>query len=232
MTAVNDSAPVAGIDGWTGGWVAVIAGEASSRVVAAETFAEIVEITGGCAAVGVDMPMWLPESGIRDGDEQLRSELLTGRTSTLFWTPTRVVLDHLGDHAAAVVANKAAGGKGPSAQGFALMNKVVEVRAALQNESPRRHFEVHPESSFSAMNGDVALVSKRSAAGVGARLQLLAAQFPDVLTQLRDAPPKVPVDDVLDAYAAAWTARRIAANRCRWFGPDGDDDGFRRAIAV
>jgi len=223
---------VAGVDGWTGGWVAVIADGDSSRIVATETFAKMGDATSGCRAVGVDMPMWLPASGIRAGDEELRSRLLAGRTATLFWTPTRAVLDHLDSHAAAVVANKAAGGKGPSAQGFALMQKVVEVRAMAQGEHPRRHFEVHPESSFSAMNGDVALASKRSAAGVGARLQLLTLAFPDVLEQLRGAPAKVPVDDVLDAYAAAWTARRIADGTSRWFGADGDDDGFRCAIAV
>lgn len=223
---------VAGVDGWSGGWVAVIATDAASTIVVTETFADMVIATADCATVGVDMPMWLPASGIRDGDEQLRSELLTGRTSTLFWTPTRVVLDHLDSHADAVVANKAVGGKGPSAQGFALMKKVVEVRAAARNERPRRHYEVHPESSFSAMNGDIALVSKRSAAGVGARLKLLAGDFPDVLDRLDGAPPKVPIDDVLDAYAAAWTARRIAAKECRWFGPEIEDDGFFCAAAV
>jgi len=223
---------VAGVDGWSGGWVAVLATGASSTIAVAETFGEMMAATADCAAVGVDMPMWLPEAGIRDGDEQLRATLLTGRTSTLFWTPTRAVLDHLDSHGDAVIANKAAGGKGPSAQGFALMKKVVEVRSLVRSERPRRHFEVHPESSFSAMNGDAALVSKRSAAGVGRRLELLANEFPDVLERLAEAPDKVPVDDVLDAYAAAWTARRIATKRCRWFGPETEDDGFFCAVAV
>jgi len=226
------SAPVAGVDGWSGGWVAVIATRASSTITVTDTFAEMATATADCTAVGVDMPMWLPDAGIREGDEQLRAALLTGRTSTLFWTPTRAVLDHLDSHADAVVANKAVGGKGPSAQGFALMKKVVEVRGLVQNEQPRRHYEVHPESSFSAMNGDDALVSKRSAAGVGRRLELLGSEFPDVFERLTSAPAKVPVDDVLDAYAAAWTARRIAAKQCRWFGPEIEDDGFFCAVAV
>lgn len=203
-----------------------------STVTTVGSFAETAAITAACVAVGVDMPMWLPAEGVRAADTELRSTLLKGRTSTLFWTPTTAVLGHPGDHAAAVIANKAAGGKGPSAQGFALMAKVAEVRAVVRGESPRRHYEVHPESSFSAMHDDVPLAPKKTAAGVGQRIEQLLPHFPDLLDRLADAPARVPADDVLDAYACAWTASRIAGDTCRWFGPPTEDDGFWCAVAV
>ncbi|MGH2820338.1 MAG: DUF429 domain-containing protein, partial [Actinomycetota bacterium] len=67
---------------------------------------------------------------------------------------------------------------------------------------------VHPEVSFRAMNGGRALRHrKKSAGGVLERLELLGRHGIE-LTQL-GASALAPVDDVLDAGAAAWSAHRI-----------------------
>ena len=47
------------------------------------------------------------------------------------------------------------------------------------------------------------------------------------------APPKVPVDDVLDAAAALWSARRISSGEATVYGPAGrDDEGFAMGIRI
>ena len=60
------------------------------------------------------------------------------------------------------------------------------------------------------MTGSV-LDGKKSARGVGQRLAALASWLPDVAAVVGTAPVGVPIDDALDALAALWSARRLAA---------------------
>lgn len=72
-----------------------------------------------------------------------------------------------------------------------------------------RIFEVHPEL-WSAATAGAPLVSKNWN-GAMRRRTLLAAHGIELRDDLAAAGP-VPVDDVLDAAAVAWTAGRIAAD--------------------
>lgn len=200
---------------------------------AATDFAQVVAACEDCEMIAVDMPIALPAEGVRESDHALRAHLGAAARS-LFWTPTRSTLE-AATHAEAVTANHAAGGKGPSIQGWGLMPKVREIRHELQTQHEdqltQRVREVHPESTFVTMarlSGlATPLASKKSAAGVGQRLGLLAEHCNFEPAALTAAGKGTGVDDCLDAAAAAWTAWRIVSGTAVWFGPnETDDQGF------
>jgi predicted RNase H-like nuclease len=114
-----------------------------------------------------------------------------------------------------------------------LTGSIRELRRVLPSQAGRgRWFETHPETAFTIMNRGEPLDTKRSGRGVGQRLALLRPTQP-VDRLLAEAPPRVPVDDVLDAIAAWWSARRIADGAAEVFGPPGpDDQGFEQSIRV
>ncbi len=94
--------------------------------------------------------------------------------------------------------------------------------------------EVHPELSFAAMNdGEPLERSKKTEAGREERLRLLEKWFPDVRGALETTTAKgVGMDDIVDAYAAAWSARRMAAGKATYLPqqPELDSRGLRMGI--
>jgi predicted RNase H-like nuclease len=87
--------------------------------------------------------------------------------------------------------------------------------------------EVHPELSFRTLAGED-LAPKRSPSGAARRRALIAARFPDALQRLdavRWRRSEVAADDLLDAYAALWTARRVVAGVHTELG-DGARDAY------
>lgn len=233
MSGRRAAGPVLGVDGFRGGWVAASFSPTSGAVALStyDTFDAIVRAGASHAAIGVDMPLALARRGVREAETELRAYL--GKASrSLFWSPTREALAQE-THADAVRVNKSLEGKGPSAQGWGLAAKIREARTALLPSPDVRVSEVHPESSFTALNGDEPLESKRSGRGVARRIELLLPHMPGVVEAIAAVAVGPLIDDCLDACAAAWTAARVAAGTARLFGPDGiDDEGFPLAIAV
>lgn len=114
-------------------------------------------------------------------------------------------------HAEATAVSAARTGKGLSQQAWRLGPKVLEVEGWIR-ATGRRVVEVHPELSFSRMAGAAVLASKKSWEGYERRRALLHAEG---IGPPRDhgAGAQAAPDDVLDAEAAAWTARRYAEGR-------------------
>jgi predicted RNase H-like nuclease len=72
--------------------------------------------------------------------------------------------------------------------------------------------EVHPEVSFYFWNHERPMTyPKQTGFGFAERYQLTRAVFDDAADRIRAAVPRTAAsdDDVLDALAALWTARRI-----------------------
>ena len=154
--------------------------------------------------VGIDMPLGLLADGWRDADALAR-RALGRRGVTVFAIPPRPVWQQP-TYAKANKACRDLTGKGLSAQTWGLRGKLLEADAYRRN-SPARLYEVHPELAFAALSGAPLQESKHTPAGLAIRRQLLAQAG---LT----LPPKVPgaaENDLLDAAAVAWSARRIAA---------------------
>jgi predicted RNase H-like nuclease len=92
-------------------------------------------------------------------------------------------------------------------------------------------YEVHPEVSFRAMNGSRALRYKKKSAGGGLEPAALPREHGIELSALESV-AFAPLDDVLDAAAAAWSAQRIALGEARTLPePPEVVDGRRVAIA-
>jgi predicted RNase H-like nuclease len=203
---------VAGVDGTKGGWVAIVLedGRFARDLVLEPVEADFHEL-GDVDVIAVDVPIGF---GPREADRAARA-FLSGATSTVFTTPPRDVLEvPFGP------------GLGVSAQAHALGRRIIHVTELALRD--RRIREVHPEVSFRAMNEGRPLgYRKKSAAGALIRAELLRNAGIDRLCDVSNAP----LDDVLDAAAAAWSAHRIATGSAKNL-PDPPEmiDGYPVAI--
>jgi len=221
---------VIGIDGYPSGWVAARVDPRSRDITwSTSDVGGISTLLDPACIIGVDMPIGLVERGWRECDLAARSAL--GRAgSRVFLTPPRAVLE-LGiaapnddvQHMSRLLT-----GQGTSRQAMGLAERILVLDNALTHASSDRHatvLEVHPELAFAEMTGQV-LASKKSAAGVGQRIAALGAWLDDVGRALASAPHDVPVDDALDALAAAWSAARWRDGRARTLPPSATEPPF------
>jgi predicted RNase H-like nuclease len=221
-----------GVDAWRGGWVAVVLEDGLvSSVGVAATLDEITDANPDAAAIGVDMPLGLVDRGWREAD-RLGAARLGANRSRLFMVPPRAVWE-AGTHEEAVLACRRLTDPpaGCSRQAWGLREKLLPANE-LYARMPGRLFEVHPEISFAELNGGAPVAaSKKTWNGQMARRALLAGAgigLPDSLAGAGNVPP----DDILDAAAVAWTARRIAAGQASSLPspPQAGTDG--EAIAI
>ncbi len=199
---------VAGVDGCRGGWVVASAGLGGPPTVEVVlTFSEIV--ARDYTVIGVDMPIGLAADGARPADTEARA-VLGPRKSSLFSTPAFDVVDSVA-YPEALALSRTRTGKGLSKQAFNLLPMIRQVRAIADD----RCYEVHPETSFVVMAGAPMTHPKRVYMGVQERTAALAdvGLWPANGSAIGASP-----DDVLDALAALWTARRIATGTARVFG--------------
>lgn len=206
--AGNPAGPVLGVDACKAGWVGVRLDGSVATVLVAVTIGELVAAAdehGRVSVVGIDIPIGLPDSAEREADRLARRRI-GPRGSSVFATATRAALTSP-THADAVVANRELTGKGLSAQAYGLRAKILQVDAWVRT-SDRPVIEVHPEVSFAELNGGHLVTKKSTPEGVTQRRAALETHGIVLDGPLRR--PRVGEDDVLDAAAAAWTARRHA----------------------
>ncbi len=181
-------------------------------------------------AVAIDVPIGLPPTGSRPCDDAAR-ELLGPARSSVFYTPSRPVLEAADSHAACTLA-WSRGELAPSRQLWGIQPRIRAVDRTLQAAAPNdrdRVVECHPELSLRALAGTPHLAGKRTAPGVGRRIAALAS-FVDPAAALVDAPVEARVDDALDALACAWTAARWHAGTARVLGGEPDGRGLPMRI--
>ena len=164
------------------------------------------------ALVLIDIPIGLLD-GPRQCDRAAR-ELLGPRRASVFPAPPRRLLG----------ARRYAGQC--SIQLWNILDKIREVDAGMTPRLQRRVREAHPECSFALLKGAPLGFSKKTAAGEAERRLLLRPHFGEI-GPVRGAAR----DDVLDAWALLWSARRAAAGEARILG-DGarDPRGLRCEI--
>jgi predicted RNase H-like nuclease len=170
----------------------------------------------GAEAIGIDLPIGLPETGRRLADTEAR-QFLGPRRNSIFFTPVRAALE-AATHAAATALSVELTGSGISRQSHALAAKALEVEEWLPR-APCPVWEVHPEVSFALILGRPARASKKTWAGMVERRHALAAVGIDLDGVPDPAASRAAVDDMLDAGAVAWSARRLLAGTARSF-PD------------
>jgi predicted RNase H-like nuclease len=194
------------------------------------TVAPTLDLLPLVSVTGIDMPLGLLGTGWRDAD-LLARRALGRRGVTVFAIPPRAVWE-CQSYAEANRLCRELTGKGFSVQAWGLRRKVAEAdqfrRRAATGPGEVRLYEVHPELSFAALAGAPLLDSKHTTAGRAVRRDLLAGAG---ITLPRKAAGAAE-DDLLDAAAVAWSARRIAAGTAVTLSnPDQPaDDGSEIAI--
>jgi predicted RNase H-like nuclease len=196
---------VLGVDGCRGGWLAAAVDGPEVRWLWSPAIADL--LAEPALAVGIDIPVGLPDAGVRACDVEAR-RLLGRRAVTVFAAPVRPVLDCT-SYADARAVLAARGGASMSAQAFGIVPAVRQVDAALSPADDERVVEAHPELAFLRLAGRP-LDGKRTAAGVTQRLAALTPRWPNVRHLVARAPAPAAIDDALDALACATTAERWA----------------------
>jgi predicted RNase H-like nuclease len=187
---------------------------------------------GDLAAVAVDIPIGLAARDPRACDREARRRL-GPRRSSVFPAPVRAVLGTRSYEEACAVS-RVASGKALSKQLYNIVAKIREVDAVL---SPRRQetlFEACPELSFAVMAGGMPMQhSKRTTGGLAERVAVLHTHLGLDLTRFVEARPAgTGRDDVLDAIALAWTARRSLTDSCLRLGGELDATGLRMEVVA
>jgi predicted RNase H-like nuclease len=157
---------VLGVDASKTGWIGIVLDGDEVSAVAAASIAEVValaEVDGEMTAIGIDIPIGLSNTGLRQADLLARG-LIGPRRSSVFTTPVRAALE-AADHATAVALNRQATGQGVSIQAYGLRAKILQVDAWL-SRTGRRVAEVHPEVCFARMAGRPLQDNKTTWAGM------------------------------------------------------------------
>ena len=127
-----------------------------------------------------------------------------------------------------------------SIQAFGILKKVAEVNALMTPALQKRIHEAHPELAFRRMAGHSMQFNKKGMLGRGERIRALAAaglgldvKGARLGRRLKGFSGKsVGADDLLDAYALAGTALRIATGEATRMPSDPplDRKGLRMEI--
>lgn len=221
----------AGRHGWVGvviddeGFVAAhVAASVSALVAEAET-------TAGAplAAIGVDIPIGLVDGPKRTADVAARA-YVGPRRSSVFPAPHPAVVG-LDDYDEVNRTLRSLGLPAASRQAFGLYGRIREVAALAADP---RVLEVFPEASFRAMGESLVVSAKKTWNGAADRIARLAGTRPSIVVPADlGAAGQVPADDVVDAAAVAWSARRWATGQAFALGDlDEVDAVTSRPIAV
>jgi predicted RNase H-like nuclease len=222
------------VDGCAAGWVAVTLGQAmpglAAPPVVGVAVAATLDLLPLSVVTGIDMPLGLLGAGWRDAD-LLARQALGRRGVTVFAIPPRAVWE-CQSYAEANRLCRELAGTGLSVQAWGLRRKIAEAdqfrrRAATGPGGVRLH-EVHPELSFAALDGAPLSDTKHTPAGLAVRRDLLARAGINLPGRVAGAAE----DDLLDAAAVAWSARRIATGTAVTLtnGNQSADDGSEIAI--
>ncbi|MDQ3547510.1 MAG: DUF429 domain-containing protein [Chloroflexota bacterium] len=232
---------VVGVDGCPGGWIAVVWDTDTDgwQPQRHNDFRDIVTSYPDAACIGIDIPIGLRDDGRARGcDVAARALLGWPRGASVFPAPQRRLLEH-SSYNEASARSRADFGNGISRQAFGIYRKVSEVDGSITPDLQHRIVEVHPEVSFWAMNCNRPVApSKKTEPGFEVRRNLLADHLPFAIPETRNAArkraPFASADDLLDALAVVWTARRHASGQSRrlWAEPAIDAHGIRMQIVV
>jgi predicted RNase H-like nuclease len=239
LRRTRPKAIVSGVDGCRSGWLCVTENPESDTLSARifGTFRELLEAEHTSTVIAIDIPIGLTDRGPRACDTAARRRLGARRGSSVFPAPIRSVLEAT-DYADACRLRRLHEGSAMSQQAFGILPKVKEVDALLSADPSlqTRVREVHPEISFAEWAGRPMQNAKRTSAGRLEREALIEETWLGERKRLATSLGRGgwQADDLNDALAALWTARRISAGREQVMpaSPEVDADGLRMEIVL
>jgi predicted RNase H-like nuclease len=229
---------VLGVDGCNGGWIVAARERGAIRCRRVAKLDELFAESLAPRIVAVDIPIGLPESGARECDVAARMLLGPKRGSSVFPAPLRALLAAKTYEEAGSLRERIEG-KRISKQAWMIYPKIAEVDLLLRRSPAARAatHEVHPEVSFYYLNGHSPIVApKRRSAGQAERLALIRHWCGDSIQHElgRSRVLTCASDDIIDAFAALWSAERIAAGRAVTLpaNPELDSHGLAMSISA
>jgi len=232
---------LAGVDGCPGWWIVALVRGAEVRIAVLPRFAHVLALRP--ALVVVDIPIGLPErtgQGGRAAENAVRP-LLGARQSSVFSVPSREAV-YAPDYATACAMALATSDppRKVSKQLYNIAPKIREVDEVLRGDPGLlpHVFEVHPELAFWRLNSSRALDQPKKVKsrcyepGLALRRSLLiAAGFAaDVVNAA--APKGAGPDDLLDALACAYVARRLQRGEAVSFPDPPERDAYGLPMAI
>ena len=213
------SETVIGVDGCPAGWIAILwqGNHIRAKLFELGRFSEI--LSEDAAMIAVDMPIGFPTHYGRNADIQAR-KFMKPFGSRVFPVPCREAV-HAASYTEAIHINRSCSNNVsiPPVTN-AIRPRMQEIDLVITPQNEHRLKEIHPEVSFAVMNGSVPLLNrKKTESGEAVRLELLKAQgFPECdFEKFGFRRRDVKRDDIIDACAAAWSARRILEGKARHF---------------
>jgi len=211
---------IIGIDGCKSGWFSIW--ENQDKSIHSAVFSNLNELKNffkneSQLILGIDMPVVLSEVIPRQAD-QLARKLLSKKASSVFTAPTPEMLNQPNYEKASLVSKRLFG-KSMSLQSWYLFPKIKDVQTMIHHED-MQIYEIHPELSFRAMNNEqVILESKKTHEGFALRNALLSMHFKNfIFDDIRNQHARKDVmdNDILDALAVLWSAKRIQSNQASY----------------
>ncbi|MDI1263650.1 MAG: DUF429 domain-containing protein [bacterium] len=195
-----------GLDGFSGGWVAVSNDSDRQTISFPSDIATALALPFDCA--GIDIPIGMTEDGTRDCDVLARQKLRP-HTSRVFTGARRWLWQEFSNPDKANIEASRRGQTRVSRQLWHLGPKIMEVDAFVRANRTLDIREVHPELVFLRLNGNKPLPKKKSEEGDQLRRNLLKRNgFHELDRWLSEARIGTGAkrDDVLDACAVAYAA--------------------------
>ena len=200
----------------------------------AKKLVDVIDAVPAYSVVALASPIGLPDKPTARGrrcEQEARKILGWPRLGAIVSAPALPVALRAKKYDDAVALN---GGR-LSRITWGQIKHIREVRDAVQSHIQRNVYEVHPELSFHQLNGDQSLTySKRTKEGQKEREEILVAKMQNLASRVDADPPRGSTRaNVLDAYAALWTARRIAARASARLPeqPEWNSDGLRMELS-
>ncbi len=211
-----------GLDWASKGWFGVILEDGDWETDLFPSIWSLWKYHSDAERICIDIPIGLPSDGTRACDRRAKGKL-GARQGSVFYTPVRDAV-YEGNLDEAKRINEAEGGFSIQNQTWSIVPRIREVDEFLDMYPSARDrlYETHPELCFYGLNGGTPLgESKRTESGIVRRKELLSEEYTDAdalyeasvgrYTEPSYAPLLGGADDILDALAAAVTARRSEA---------------------
>jgi len=216
LPVLHASRPVLGVDACVAGWIGVMLDENGRLTVhvaaSISALAGQVRESAEVAVVAIDIPIGLPDDGVRQADELVR-QALPGKEAVIIGARSRAVYG----------ANEDFEVIGP---------KVLEVDAWVRGDPGAVVIEVHPELTFARLTGSPVLAAKRTDEGVALRREALLRA--GIAAPHWYSGAGFAEHDLLDACAALWTGIRHVNGEAESLPaePEVFSDGLRSAVHV
>jgi predicted RNase H-like nuclease len=208
---------IAGVDGCPGGWLCIVleTDTGTFRVSLFRLATELLAHDPFIQVMAIDMPIGLASNGRRRCDELARN-LLGNRQVCVQNAPIRPAL-YAPSRLAASAVTQAMVNRQVGSNEWALYPKIINLDLAITPLHQRWCFEIHPEVSFYGWNNGVPIQDEKdSDLGRQAREALIDAAWPNARMDLLGSVQQQGInrehyslDDLNDAFAAVWTARKI-----------------------